>query len=101
MPAIGQKFEIGERVSFDIGGIKRNGEIGGVSFDEVIAVYIVILDEPIAMPGHTMPWKAMSIQSSLLRKEERKGEPLNLGPFDEAYLSDGIAVGSKHSMIKS
>lgn len=59
-------FNIGDRVSFSIKGlyeVSGSGEIAGFAEDNFIVTYIIILDEPLRVPGYDIPWKAIVVPS--------------------------------------
>lgn len=48
-------------------GREMSGEIVGIATCHIIFTYIVLLDEPLQVPGYDKPWRAISVPGGCLR----------------------------------
>jgi hypothetical protein len=71
-PTLHHDYQINDRVWFTLeeGGPKHRGYIGGVGFTHVIFGYLIVLDEPIEVPGWTAPWTVVSVPGGMLHIDE-------------------------------
>jgi hypothetical protein len=66
-PTMHKDYKIGDRVEFLLAGQKIQGEIGGISHQNIAFTYLVLLDIPLDVPGYDRPWKVVSIWGTELR----------------------------------
>lgn len=67
-PTLHKDFQIDERVKFDIEhGVERSGTITGIAYEHAIFMYIVTLDEPLAVSGSNKPWRTIVVPGGFLR----------------------------------
>jgi hypothetical protein len=72
-PTLHPDFEIGIRVKAELGeGVTVTGKITGVSHMHVIFSYIILLDEPLEVPGWKTPWETIVIPGGQLTPIEKK-----------------------------
>lgn len=67
-PTIHPDYHVGLRVEAELEpGRKVLGRIVGVSWQHIFSVYIVLLDEPLKVPGWAVPWEAVTLPGGQLR----------------------------------
>ena len=67
-PALHEDFEIDQKVTIDLDGLKATGTIIGISSAHIIFSYIVLFDEPLKVPDYDKLWKAVTIFGGQLKK---------------------------------
>lgn len=61
-PTLHRDWQVGQRIQADLNeGFFVPGRIAGIAMEHAIFIYIVLLDTPIQVPGHDVPWEAVTV----------------------------------------